>query len=30
MKEIGIVHDASDLRKLIAENPDLPIVGAYR
>lgn len=26
MKEIGIVHDASDLRKLIAENPDLPIV----
>lgn len=23
---LGIVHDASELRKLIAENPDLPIV----
>lgn len=26
MGEIGIVHDASNLRKLVAENPDLPIV----
>ena len=23
---IGLIHDASELRKLIAENPDLPIV----
>lgn len=23
---LGIVHDASELRKLIADNPDLPIV----
>lgn len=24
-KSLGIVHDASELRKLIAENPELPI-----
>lgn len=23
---LGLIHDASELRKLIAENPDLPIV----
>ena len=26
MKEIGLVHDSERLRKLITENPDLPIV----
>lgn len=25
IEPLGIVHDASELRKLIAENPDLPI-----
>lgn len=25
MSEIGIIHDTTELRKLIAENPDLPI-----
>lgn len=25
IESLGIVHDASELRKLIAENPDLPI-----
>lgn len=24
--ELGLIHDATELRKLIAENPDLPIV----
>lgn len=28
MNERGIVHDTTELRKLIAENPDLPIVVA--
>ena len=23
---LGLIHDATELRKLIAENPDLPIV----
>lgn len=26
MIDLGIVHDTAELRKLIAENPDLPIV----
>lgn len=26
MREYELIHDASELRKLIAENPDLPIV----
>lgn len=26
MTDLGIVHDTTELRKLIAENPDLPIV----
>lgn len=26
MTEYGLIHDATKLRKLIAENPDLPIV----
>lgn len=26
MTDLGIVHDTAELRKLIAENPDLPIV----
>lgn len=26
MREYGLVHDAAALRKLITENPDLPIV----
>lgn len=26
MKEYGLIHDSGELRKLIAENPDLPIV----
>lgn len=26
MKEYGLIHDNSELRKLISENPDLPIV----
>lgn len=26
IESLGIVHDASELRKLIAENPELPIV----
>lgn len=26
MTDLGIVHDTEELRKLIAENPDLPIV----
>ncbi len=26
MNDLGIVHDTTELRKLIAENPDLPIV----
>lgn len=26
MIEYGIIHDSGELRKLIAENPDLPIV----
>ena len=25
MKELGIIHDSTELRKLIAENPNLPI-----
>ena len=24
--DLGLIHDATELRKLIAENPDLPIV----
>ena len=26
MNETGLVHDTTELRKLIAENPELPIV----
>lgn len=26
MTDLGILHDTTELRKLIAENPDLPIV----
>ena len=26
MNELGVINDASELRKLIAENPNLPIV----
>lgn len=26
MREFGLIHDAAELRKLIKENPDLPII----
>ena len=26
MGEVGLIHDSAELRKLIAENPELPIV----